>query len=273
MPPSTRIGFLDLPREIRDQIMELVLHPGKVHIYANPGSFCEVIGGDEYLKTFAGPVDHEEQRHYGVQLLATCRQIYEDGHKLWYENNTFYLPPCPFREMKRILSAYQRKHLSIIGRLVVRCRIDDVSEKEIRSLKDSAAGYWRELNVNKTGHGFIGFEDVRDTFENHLKNHLLSGLEKAVNNERLKKIMWLYRKVPNGHRMLIDCPQFDWYGEGRVLFEVPDPNLLVVLSLTRLDLEIGTTLTKKLKGSDISESYKVTLLALNAFRAENVGKE
>ena len=271
MPPSTKIGYLDLPREIRDQIMELALHPGEVHIDADPGSLCDVIDGDGYLNTSAEPADHEEQHHYGVQLLATCRQIYEEGHNIWYANNTFYLPPCPFKEMKRILCAYQRKHLRIIGRLVVGCTIDDVSEEKIQKLKESAAACWRDLNVNKVGYGFTDSEDVKDAFEKYLAKHFSSRLETAVNNERLLKLLWLYRKVQNGHRMLIGNRRYDWDMEERVLFEVSDPHLVVVLSLTRTEVEVGTTISKRLKESDIFEGFEDTLLELITFRAEEVG--
>lgn len=270
MPPFTKIGYLDLPREIRDQIMESALHPGEVYIYANPGSFCDVIDG-KHLDNFADPVDQEEQHHYGVQLLATCRQIYEEGHKLWYGNNTFYLSACPFREMKRILSAYQRKHLSIMGRLVVSCRIDDVSEEEIQKLKESAAGQWRDLNVNMIGYGFTYSEEVQYAFKKYLRKHLKSKLEAAVNNERLQKIMWLYRNFPNGHRMLIDNRPFRCHAERRVLFEMSDPNLVVILGLTRTDLEVGTTFAQELRQDAISESFKDMRLAIRAIPAEHVG--
>lgn len=60
---SRTMGFFDMPREIRDEIYKHALTPGVIYIPTCPeGKATET----------------------GVQLLATCRQAYDEGFELYY---------------------------------------------------------------------------------------------------------------------------------------------------------------------------------------------
>ena len=115
------ISYFDLPFEIRTMIMELVLTPGNIYIS---------------LENSRSPTAPK----YGVQLLATCRQAYQEGHQLYYSRNSFHIPPCSFPTMQRLILAYQ-KHLAIMPQLEIDCSVKDLSSLKIHhvnSLVDKA---------------------------------------------------------------------------------------------------------------------------------------
>ena len=57
--------------------------------------------------------------HYGVQLLATCQQAYDEGHQLYYTSNIFHLPPGPFAHTLKILQSIHPVHLRLIKEYVI----------------------------------------------------------------------------------------------------------------------------------------------------------
>ena len=112
--------------------MELVLCPG--HIYFPPPT---------------SPNQSPELRpksHYGFQLLATCQQAYEEGHKLYYASNIFHLPPGPFVHTLNILQSIQPMHLDLIKKFVIDlnfvdlwgCDMTQVCSDAVKRMKDVA---------------------------------------------------------------------------------------------------------------------------------------
>ena len=68
-------SYLSLPGEIRNQIMDLVLVPGHI-----------------YLDWHFRPRKLDGLRS-GVQIMATCRQVYEEARGVYYSKNVLHLSP------------------------------------------------------------------------------------------------------------------------------------------------------------------------------------
>ncbi len=89
-PVAYQIDYPLFPLEIRNKIMEFVLVPDDIH--------------PPYSRN-------------GVQLLATSRQNYKDGHVMNYLDNVFHIPRG--RCYLRLLNNYQPKHLQLIRRVTL----------------------------------------------------------------------------------------------------------------------------------------------------------
>lgn len=103
-PTSTityKIDYPSLPPEIRNQIMRYALSPGHIH--------------PSYTRC-------------GVQLLATNRQNYEDGHIMFYSDNVFHVPRFK-NGYTGLLHHYQPKHLNLIRRVQLACSILDLDKE------------------------------------------------------------------------------------------------------------------------------------------------
>lgn len=86
--PGKGSPILDLPTDIYNLIMALVLKPGIVYPQArsqeassNPGP-----GSGRVSSTVSSP---------GFQILATCKKVYSEGIPMFYAGNTFCLPRGP----------------------------------------------------------------------------------------------------------------------------------------------------------------------------------
>ena len=100
----SKLSYFSLPGEIRNKIMNLVLVPGDVYPHT------PVPNGAKRVPVSAANV----QCRSGVQLIATCRQAYDEGHALFYSSNTFHLPAnMTFEWSDRI----QPKHKGLIKRI------------------------------------------------------------------------------------------------------------------------------------------------------------
>jgi len=207
-------NYLSLPRELRDQIMDYALHPGEVCIPAAKSS-------------------PQDRSRYGVQLLATCRQVYEEGHEIWYGKNTFRVQSCTASEMRQVLGAYQAKHLGMIPTLVIDCTLYDLPQSRRDSLLDmmiatadeemiASADYWES-------YGF-----ARNNFSDHFTEQL--------EHEWRTKIKWLRSEVPGGHRMhtSLDRSTFD-----RIWFDLEGTGMESGFGFLcdAIEVKMGTTIT------------------------------
>jgi len=138
------------PPETRNKIMEFVLVPGEIH--------------SPYSRT-------------GVQLLATSRQNYEEGHVMYYSDNIFHIPRG--RCYLQLLVAYSKKHLKLIRHVNFTCTILDIFEElflnptkvrtheiqetELRRAIRILPGRWifKKLYIQRT---FPNLEDLRADF-------------------------------------------------------------------------------------------------------------
>lgn len=199
-------NYFSLPRELRDQIMQYVLHPGEVCI----------------------PTDNSSVRdrpRYGVQVLATCHQAYAEGHRVWYGRNKFRLRSCSANGMSRILGAYQAKHLGMMPELVVDCTLHDLPLLYQNNLLS-----W---SISLAAGGITRLFAV-DVFWDKLNE--------ALEKEWIAKAEWLRKEVPNGHRMHIslDGSTFDklWFDLGDTKMQFSFGFLCGVK-----EVRMGTTIT------------------------------
>ena len=120
----SKLSFFSLPGEIRNKIMNLVLVPGDVYPYT-PVSF-----NPTRVPVSAANV----QSRSGVQLIATCRQAYDEGHALFYSSNTFHLPPIMTFEWSDKL---QTKHKFLIKRIGITIGPNQLDTSMIRHIDRS----------------------------------------------------------------------------------------------------------------------------------------
>ena len=100
----SKLSYFSLPGEIRNKIMNLVLVPGDVYPHT------PFPNGTKRVPVSAANV----QCRSGIQLIATCRQAYDEGHALFYSSNTFHLPATMTFEWSDRL---QPKHKGLIKRI------------------------------------------------------------------------------------------------------------------------------------------------------------
>ncbi|KAI9878735.1 MAG: hypothetical protein M1830_010641 [Pleopsidium flavum] len=95
--------YFALPRELRDLVMDYILVPEKVH----PKGARFYFGS---TKTKGG----RRSKTPGVQFLATCRQAYIEGHKLFYQQNTFFIAPGFIEDSGRYFDELTPYHKGLI---------------------------------------------------------------------------------------------------------------------------------------------------------------
>lgn len=102
-----RLSYFSLPGEIRNKIMNYVLVPGDVYPYRPVPETTSTDKPETTLNVASRP---------GVNLLATCKQAYQEGHAMFYSFNTFHLPPTgTFSWSDRLLA----KHKALIKRISI----------------------------------------------------------------------------------------------------------------------------------------------------------
>lgn len=63
----------------------------------------------------------------GYQILATCRQAYEEGVEQFYTKNTFYLPPGHVEHSINYFSSLAPKTRAMIKRIGIRFAVEDLA--------------------------------------------------------------------------------------------------------------------------------------------------
>lgn len=176
---ENRTGYLSLPPEIRLQILEQTLVTGKVrpyrgqtaqqnwqrdleiviaahrrawrHFIGHPsriafGILWEVI--ESYLTVLVGDTASlcVPALEVAPHFLSVCRTAYEEGHAIFYSQNTFYLPYGPLSHTKGYFDQLQPDHRKLIRKLVLDITIWDLDvtafdeiENQLRS-KDVVKG-------------------------------------------------------------------------------------------------------------------------------------
>ncbi len=111
---ASKLSYFSLPGEVRNKIMDLVLVHGDIHPY-RPISKVHTHEPDSAANVISQP---------GIQLIATCKQAYEEGHALFYSSNTFHLPPTMTFEWSDRLQA---KHKAMIKRISFTFGLDELT--------------------------------------------------------------------------------------------------------------------------------------------------
>ena len=144
--PEKGIDYLGLPPEVRNHIMSYILVPGEVH--PRPSKWpttniesiipCEGIlslkATDEWCdqllhrdpliegrpKRCLGEIATAKSQDVlpkplpGYQLLAACKTTYEEGRRLFYEENVFHLPLGPVEYTHDWLNKLRPEHKNMI---------------------------------------------------------------------------------------------------------------------------------------------------------------
>lgn len=80
-----KLSYLSLPAEIRNQIMDLAF-----------------VADHIYLDWRYRPRKFDGVRS-GVHLLATCRQVYQEGIEVYNSKQVLHLPPEPIQAIEKSL--------------------------------------------------------------------------------------------------------------------------------------------------------------------------
>ena len=109
--PKKEIGLLTLPGEIRNQIMDLALVPGHI-----------------YISNEMQAVDRKRSPAFvpGCQILATCTQLYQEGHISFYSRNMFHLAPGPLSASLDYFGRLDRRDQDLIDKVSIEISIMDL---------------------------------------------------------------------------------------------------------------------------------------------------
>jgi hypothetical protein len=250
MSPSTKIGYLSLPREIRDQIMELALHPGEVQIHANHESL-------EVDLIFGQYVGREAHHRYSVQLSATCRQVYEESHRIWYGKNTFHITTFSFEEMKRVLGVYQKKHLGMMESLVVDCTIHDICKESMDRLKRTVEAIWDSAPPQPKPN------DAETWIFRCVHGDFQAKIAAAMKKGWRAKSHWLRMTIPISHRMLVNEVKSDFCSEWPFRFNFPlEEEERTSLVGSKMELVMSRKIVTEIEENEIFETFDESLARL-----------
>lgn len=118
--PKAKIAYLDLPGEIRNKIMDFALVPGHI-----------------YFSIKSQPINYKNSPVFlpGCQLLATCRQAYNEGYVSFYNRNVFHLAPGPFLASMEYFWRLRRKHQSLIEKISIEMSVIDLTPSVLETIE------------------------------------------------------------------------------------------------------------------------------------------
>lgn len=171
--PRQALGYLSLPPEIRNQIMGYVLMPGDVHPCVTPFQYEEdrTLEAKRVLKsgtvtvmgsrlglmykaplssTYAvlsrlfapltqdlGPLKKTKPRQAnqpGFQLLASCKQVYNEGHFIFYSTNTFHMPRGQLQDTLILYNTLCPEHKACMKRVQITLGIADLTPSVLEEI-------------------------------------------------------------------------------------------------------------------------------------------
>lgn len=204
---SRKKGYLDLPPELRNQIMGLSLKHN-----------CVILPAERDR--------HQMPRHkYGAQMLATCREVYKEAHPVLYSNE-FVVLSCSFREMKQILGSYQKKHFEMMSDLTIGATVKDVEDavvgEIVKSVREEWA-LWTSISILPPTSHIHGL--IRDKFTF------------AIKKEWYEKAFWLRNHLPYGNRMSVQT--ISVFDNEQVQFDIPGTEVVYFAGNSALCFRIG----------------------------------
>ena len=125
--PST--SYLPFPRELRDKILSLALTGGHVYLRSSFSSQKLIHKPTSVNPSFTSTP--------AVNLLATCRQAYDEGHVMFYSENVFHLPRGRCEEMKKVLAKIKPEHLAMMKHVVLRLSLLDLTPSVLLELEEA----------------------------------------------------------------------------------------------------------------------------------------
>ena len=150
----SKLSYFSLPGEVRNKIMDYVLVPGDIYPY-RPVLETSPCGSDTTASV---------QSASGVQLIATYKQAYQEGHRLFYSSNTFHLSPTMTLEWCHRLQA---KHKAMIKRINITIGLAELTPALLDKIENSRlAG----INQNDSGRwGPAVIEGLRSVWETNFR--------------------------------------------------------------------------------------------------------
>ena len=163
---GNQFQFFALPAEIRNQIMEYVLVPGDVYVCPpkrTDRAHSSWISPFSRVKRFANTLatlsrhvssqfqifdikaaDAQLRRQYtfqqpGFQLLATCKQAYNEGHRMFYTMNNFHWSPGPIESTVDWYGNLQPKHKNMIKSVCIDLTLVDTMYECMDAVEVSAS--------------------------------------------------------------------------------------------------------------------------------------
>lgn len=110
--------------------MYYVLNPGTVFLHPVPGY------ADEYARKWASAWKATERSEPGYQFLATCKQAYLEGHKIYYQSNKFLLPSGPIEMIKPYFERLKPVHKAMIISVGVNFLFTDLTPEVLKPLME-----------------------------------------------------------------------------------------------------------------------------------------
>ena len=118
--PKAKIGYLDLPGEIRNKIIDFALVPGHIYFF-----------------TKSQPISYKNAPVFlpGCQLLATCKQAYNEGYVSFYNRNVFHFAPGPILASMEYFWSLKRKHLKLIEKISIEMSVTDLTPSVLETIE------------------------------------------------------------------------------------------------------------------------------------------
>ena len=136
--------------------MEYVLARGHIYIPAEPPAIIakarKVLRAKDNIEAvvkrihypYLWEVVQNYQAHrrpkYGCQILASCKQLYCEGYRIFYERNVFHLAPGPLSTSSQYFENLQPHHRSLIRHLAIDTSALDLTQKFATALEKKMNG-------------------------------------------------------------------------------------------------------------------------------------
>ena len=114
--------------------MSLALTGGHVHLRSKSYSVK--------LRSHRPPEITSNASSPAVNFLATCQQAYKEGHKMYYSENTFHMPPGSLEEMTLLLNNIRPECLAMMKHVELNFSLLDLTPSVLKEV---------EANLAKTG--------------------------------------------------------------------------------------------------------------------------
>ena len=126
---ARKTPYLSLPGEIRNRIMDYALSPGEVYLAtkADPANWT---GSKTSTSGCEGTTSV-------CQILATCKQLYMEGHEAYYAGNSFHLPPGPVEGFLKWYEALRPNHRDLIRSVTIDFSILDLTPSVLEQCESS----------------------------------------------------------------------------------------------------------------------------------------
>ena len=109
--------------------MDYALTPGEVYL-ATKTDPANWTGSKTSTCGCEGPTS-------GFQILATCKQLYMEGHEVYYASNNFHLPPGPVEGFLKWYEALRPNHRDLIRSVTIDFSILDLTPSVLEQCESS----------------------------------------------------------------------------------------------------------------------------------------